>query len=290
VPGSGVPAWALPPPRLKGGNEKTGPLPLHPMGAGDILDGAIKLFRANFRTMVAIVAVFIVPFNFVIAFLQRNVNGGNGFLQTLRDPTAAAAQNSTGTTIAVGALSYISFWIVLPLICGGVSRVVMASYLGGELKAKEAIVAALKHAPALLLATLLVHLAEILGLVGLVVGSVFLMPLFMMVAPAVSLEDLGPLQAIRRSVSLARRRYWPTVGIALLSALLVSILNAVLGLLPNLVALLVGLRWGWLIIAVSSVIQAMVTMSFVTIVATLVYLDARIRQEGFDLEVMASQR
>jgi hypothetical protein len=290
VSGPVVPPWAFGPPRLKGGNEKTGPLPLHPMGAGDILDGAIKLFRANFRTMVAIVAVFIVPFNFLIAYLQRNVNGGNGFLQTLRDPTAATSQTSTADTLAVAGLAYVTFWIVLPLVCAGASRVVLASYLGSELKAKDAIVAAIQHAPALLVATLLVHIAEILALLGFVVGSVFLMPLFMMTAAAISLEDLGPLKGIRRSVSLARRRYWPTVGIALLSALLASILNAVLGLVPNVVAVFVGLRWGWLILAVTSVMQAMVTMSFVAIVATLVYIDARIRQEGFDLEVMASRR
>ncbi|MDQ1391398.1 MAG: hypothetical protein QOF30_375 [Acidimicrobiaceae bacterium] len=259
------------------------------MATSDILDGAIKLLRANARTMVLIVATFFVPFEIVLAFFERNINGGNGFLQTLRDPSAASSQNSSSSTFAIAGLSYIAFWVVVPLVCAGASRVVMASYLGGELKPRDAIVAAIKHAPALLVATLIVHLAELVSLLAVIVGAAFVMPLFIMTAPAISLEDLGPFAGIRRSVSLARRRYWPTVGIALLSGLLAYFLNQILGFLPALVTLFIGLRWGWLIVAASGILEAFVTVSLITIVATLVYIDARIRQEGFDLQVMASR-
>ncbi len=288
--GPGIPAWALPPPRLKGGNEKTGPLPLHPMAASDILDGAVKLFRANIGTMILLVGVFVVPFEILLAFLQRNLYGGSSFLRTLSDPTAASAQTNRGSVYAIEAVAYVVMWIALPLVCAGASRVVMASYLGGEMQAKMAMVAVLKHAPALIVATLIVHFLEVLSLVGLIVGAVFVMPLFMMVAPAISLEDLGPIRGIRRSVSLARRRYWPTVGIALLSALLAFVLNSALGLIPSTLGLIIGLRWGWLLLAAGGILQALVTVSFVTIVATLAYMDARIRQEGFDLQVMSAQR
>jgi hypothetical protein len=259
------------------------------MSVSDILDGAIKLLRANARTLVVIVAVFMVPFEFLLAFLQRNLYGGNSFLQTLRDPTAASSQNSTGSVFGVLALGYLVFWIVLPLVCIGASRVVMASYLGGQLSAGDALRAMVRKAPAVLVATIIVHGAELLSLVGLVVGIAFVMPLFMMTAPAMSLEDLGPFGAIRRSVRLAGRRYWPTVGIALLSGFLAYLLDRILGLVPGVIALVIGLRWGWLIVAASGVVQSFVTVSLIAIVATLVYLDARIRQEGFDIEVMATR-
>jgi len=55
------------------------------------------------------------------------------------------------------------------------------------------------------------------------------------------------------------------------------------------IVIFIGYRWGWLIVAGTSLLQQLVTISLVTIVATLVYLDARIRQEGFDLQVMASR-
>ena len=48
-----MPSWLA-----TGGSQRTGPLPLHPMSVGDILDGAFKLFRANARTLVICVAAF----------------------------------------------------------------------------------------------------------------------------------------------------------------------------------------------------------------------------------------
>lgn len=287
VTGTAIPAWALPP-QKKGGNEKTGPLPLHPMGIGDILDGAIRLLRANVRTMVIIIATVMVPFAFLQAFLVRNINGGNGIFQSLHDPTAASSQNSPSAVFASEAFALLVLWVAIPLVCGAVSRLVMASYLGGELNAKDALKAMVKHAPALLVATIIVHLVEVVSMLGLFVAVAFVMPLFMMVAPAISLEDLGPFAGIRRSFRLARRRYWPTVGIALLAGLFATVLQDILGFVPNLIVAFIGLRWGWLLAGATQVLVSFVTVSLITVVATLVYLDARIRQEGLDIEVMAN--
>ncbi len=79
------------------------------------------------------------------------------------------------------------------------------------------------------------------------------------------------------------------MGIVLLSGVLAYFLNQVLGLIPNIVALFIGLRWGWILVAAGGVLEAFVTVPLITIVATLIYLDARIRQEGFDLQVLADR-
>jgi hypothetical protein len=259
------------------------------MAMSEMLDGAIKLFRANIATLAIIVATIALPLDFLLAFFERDINGGHGILQTLNNPSAPSSQSNPSTTLAITALGYVVFWVVLPFVCAAACRVVMASYFGGQLKGKDALSATFKHAPALLAATLMVHLAEVIGLVGLLVGSLFLMPLFMMTAPAISLEDLGPVAGIRRSVTLAERRYWPTLAMALASGGLALFLNWVIGLVPNTVALFIGLRWGWLIIGATSVVQSVVSVSLITIVTTLVYLDARMRQEGLDLQVLAAR-
>lgn len=259
------------------------------MSVSEILDTAIKLLRANARTLLIVVATFMVPLQFVLAFLQRNVGGGRGILTIMRDPTASSAQADRSSTLVLVAATYFTFWIVVPLVCGGTSRVVLTSYLGGETKPRDAIIAALRRSPMLIAATLIVHLVEGVALVALVVPGVFLMPLFVMTAPAIAIEELGPIAGIRRSVRLASRRYWPTMGIALLSGILSYFLNQVLGLIPNSVALFIGLRWGWILVAAGGVLQAFVTVPLITIVATLIYLDARIRQEGFDLQVVAAR-
>jgi hypothetical protein len=258
------------------------------MSINDILDGAFKLLRANAKAIILTVAVFIVPIELLIGFLQRNALGGQGFFSAMSDPTSSSSQSSSGTGWAV-ALSYGVGVLLVPLICGGVSRAVMASYLGRELTAGQCLRAALRRSPALLVATILVHLAEAISLIGLVIGVVFVMPLFVMVAPAIAIEELGPWAGIKRSWRLVTRRYWPTVGTALLAGVLAYFLGQALGLVPNVLALLVGLKWGWILVSGSGILVSFVTIPVVTIVATLIYLDGRIRQEGFDLQVMADR-
>jgi hypothetical protein len=115
------------------------------------------------------------------------------------------------------------------------------------------------------------------------------MALSVAVSPAIVVEHLGPMAGIRRSWSLLRRRLWPTLGIALLAGLIATVLGQVLGFVPSTLGLLVGLEWGWLLVALGAILTAVVTQPIVAIVATLQYFDARIRFEGFDLQVIAAE-
>jgi sterol desaturase/sphingolipid hydroxylase (fatty acid hydroxylase superfamily) len=102
-------------------------------------------------------------------------------------------------------------------------------------------------------------------------------------------EELGPIRGIRRSWSLMRRRFWPVLGIALLAGLISNVLGQVLGVVPTFAGVIVGLEWGWILVAVGAILTALVTTPIVAIVATLQYFDARIRFEGFDLQVIAAE-
>jgi len=82
---------------------------------------------------------------------------------------------------------------------------------------------------------------------------------------------------------------FPVMGIALASGMLASAVGVALGFIPQTAAVFVGLRWGWPLLALGSIITGVVVTPFVAIVATLVYFDGRIRQEGLDLQVMAAQ-
>src|SRR5215218_3494693 len=133
-PGSGPPSPY--PPLPKAGSARTGPLPLHPMTFGDILDGSFKLLKANLRTIVLVSAVFLIPVNLVAAFFQRDVLGGHGFLRLMNDPSLLEQAANTGPSNAalVGAvLAVLASILVTPFVGGAVSRVVASSYLGDEL-------------------------------------------------------------------------------------------------------------------------------------------------------------
>jgi len=272
----------------KAGDARTGPLPMHPMSVGDVLDGAFKVFKANAGSLFLIVGTIVVPLQLASSFLLRR-QVATGMLDVLRDPTLAQQQQQTNV-LAIGG-SFVALLLALlsaPFIAGAVSQVVAASYLGQKVDPIAALKGALRRFPALLGGFLLVHLAEGVGLLGCVVGAVFVMPMFILVAPATVLEHLGPVQAMRRSWRLVRRRYWPVLGIALLTAMITGLLANLLSAAPTLIGSLLGGSFAWLFLAVGAIVGQMVAAPLVVIVSTLLYFDARIRWEGFDLQLLAA--
>ena len=271
----------------KAGNARTGPLPLHPMGVGDVLDGAFKLFKANARTILIVVGVFVVPLQFVTAFLLRD-QVSPGLLSILQDPTVAESAGTMDVGGVVGTLLGGLLGVLTgPLIAGAVSRVVAASYLGEATTAAPALRATARRFFPLLGATILVGLSYVLGLFAVCVGILVPFALFSAVTPAVVLEDLGPVQAMRRSWRLLRPRFWPVLGIVVLAWIISSVLGNLLSGIPAVLGTLFGGPFAWVLLAVAGVLSELVTTPIVAIVATLLYFDGRIRHEGLDLQMMA---
>jgi hypothetical protein len=79
------------------------------------------------------------------------------------------------------------------------------------------------------------------------------------------------------------------MGIGVVSGLLATVLGNILATPFALAALAVGYRWGWILAAIGAILPALVTTPFVSILATLVYFDLRIRNEGFDLQMIAAE-
>jgi len=291
----GPPAWRVPspyPPLPKAGSARTGPLPLHPMTVGDILDGAFKLLKANVRTIVLVSAIFLIPVNLVAAFFQRDVLGGYGLLQLANDPSLvdqAAGSGPSNALLLSSVIAAFAGFLITPFIGGAVSRVVASSYLGEELGPEPVVRATGRRFLALLGAFLFTFLLKLVGGLFCLVGALVPMTLFLVTTPAVMVEELGPIQAMARSVTLVRARFWAVLGIGVLSGLLASVLGWILSWPFGIVVTVIGFRWGWILSAVGEILPALVTMPFVAIVATLVYFDLRIRSEGFDLQMIAAE-
>lgn len=260
------------------------------MTLSDVLDGSFNLFRAEVRSILLVAAAFLVPAQILVAFLQRDYLGGVGFLSILDDPSATeAALDSGDVSQAWAGLAAVAVTVlVVPFVAGAVSRIVSAAYLGERMSASEALRSVRARWWAFMVAWILVHLVEGIGLLLCVLPGLLAMAAFVPVAPAIAVEGLGPVRAMRRSARLVRPRLFPVLGIAVLSGLLASVIGSVLGGVPSTLAFVVGLRWGWILLAVGNILSGLVSTPLVAIVATLVYFDGRIRQEGLDLQVMAA--
>jgi hypothetical protein len=294
-PGGSGPGWGVPspyPPLPKAGSARTGPLPLHPMMFSDLLDGSFRLLKANLGTIVLVAAVFLIPVNLVAAFFQRDLLGGYGVLELARDPSLlneAAGPGASNAPLVGSLVAAFVTVLVTPFIGGATSRIVAASYLGGELTAGPAMRATGRRFLVLLAVFFMALLLKAAGLVLCLVGALVPMTLFLVTTPVVMLEEAGPVQAMARSVVLVRPRFWPVMAIGIGSGLLASVLGNILGTPFTLAALAVGYHWGWILAAAGTVLPALVTTPFVSILATLVYFDLRIRNEGFDLQMIAAE-
>lgn len=291
---------------------------IRPLNLGELLDGAFKLFIANWRTIVVVAGVFLVPLQLLSAYLQRDLLGG-GLLEMMRDPAATQMFGEAGSmgedwAILLGVAQSL---VILPLITGAVSAVVAASYLGDSLEAGAALAAGVRRWWALIASWILLIVASMLSL-GLAVGVVALVAtggvplavtvvlgivmvlagigaslavasLFAVAPAAIVVEGLGPVQGLRRSAQLLRPRLLPVLGTLTVASLLVFVLSMVLGGIPQFAGMMAGDRLGWVLVAVGGIAAGLVTTPFLAIVLTLLYFDGRVRQEALDLRLTADR-
>lgn len=236
-------------------------LHLRPRSVSELVDAAFTLYRRNPLPYIVISAIATTP---VIV------------LQTVA-PLPLDGQPGAGTGAAV--LAWILGWIGQAIMNAGVTRAGADAYLGGE----PDVAAALRHTvarlPVLMVAMLLKGLLYGIGVLFLLVGALYVAARWFAVGTVVILEERGATEAFERSTRLsedlkmhallAQGLVW-TIYFVLVIAVSVATIP-----LPNLVEQVVD--------GVASI----VAFPVVALTGTVLYYDARIRNEGFDLEHMA---
>jgi hypothetical protein len=122
----------------------------------------------------------------------------------------------------------------------------------------------------------------------------FWVRVYLLPVPALMLEPTGLFGALARGFALTRRQFWRTLGIALLTVIVVFIASSVLGfpigILGQVATLVVGSQYALLVLIVTQALQQVVTAAFATpftsAVTSLQYLDQRMRKEAYDVELM----
>jgi hypothetical protein len=260
---------------------------LRPMTVADILDGGFAVVKARPRRILGIAALFVVPTHLLIAYLQRDLFGSfsvSGLVTA--DPTVVNEDVDSGSQFLALALSIVVPAVALVCIAAAIAHLVGQWSMGRDAPAGEMLGVVARRWWPLLGSFVLVKLAEALGSTC-YIGFVFVMALFVPVAPIIGVEGLGPAQALGRSVRLVRARFFPVLGIALLMALVSSILGLALSALPEALAAVIGFERGWPLLALGSIASEIVVMPWVAAATVLLYFDLRVRTEGFDLELSA---
>ena len=220
---------------------------LRPRSIGENLDAGFKLFTSNFKQLVTLAAVILVPvavLNAVISTAAGNFN----YFYLFSDPENFDIADEFAAFIGLSILTGIIGALGSLVVQAGAVSVIGDSYQGKQTSWRAGLSIGLRKAfPVLLtgiligliaisagiviVAVILAQVSEILaavvgffGFVGLLI-SVF--TLAYVAVPALIVESLGPVQAIGRSISMVRHRFWPTFWTGFLAAIIIGIISAI---------------------------------------------------------------
>jgi len=257
---------------------------LRPLSVGEVLDAGFRLLRQRFGTLVLATLFVAAPICIVSTLVEASTNPV-AFDFSTSEVTDGSSEAATGTAIA-----RLLDQILSVLAIGVCFKAISAAYLGERSSAGESVRFFLPRTPALIVAWLLAVIAVVVGLIGLLIGALFLLVRLSMTFPAVVVEKQGPFAALGRSWSLTKGHWWRTFAVLLVVWLLTIVIGgAAAGIMGVGLAatetsneVLAATIYTLVVIAIS-----VLTYPLIATVVTVQYYDLRVRNEGFDLQLLA---
>jgi len=285
---------------------------LRPLTLGELLDRAVKLYRRNFWRFVAIIAVVQIPISLLnylsSSLMTRDMPDPGLTLYTTTDPFGTSYWSGVGLSMLISLAQY---FLLQGVASAALAHAVANHYLGKSTSFSEAyrqvgtrwksLFGALVIAFCILLVTGIGTV--VICCAGWVVGPgvtlFFTIAILPLIAPIAMLERQSAVDIIRRAWDLARRRFWWILGFMLILSIFVWLI--VIG--PTfLLGMLLGAVQESLLRSVDMATFSLIQTAFQAVISTitgvfvyplqltaivLMYLDLRVRSEGFDLTLLA---
>lgn len=291
---------------------------LRPLSVGEILDASFKVYGRNFVTMAKAILVVAIPFSLISALIHASITTTTTTSSGLSGLSGSNTTTSTSVSAAVGLLLVELVTIVSAAVSTAIIyRVVGDAYLGQPPSWRVALRGGLRKANSVLWLTFLTIVVYALGIgvtvaaivlaiqvspaLGVLLGFVLGIPAIcagvwffvaaQLAVPSLMLEDYRGLKALLRGVRLSRHLWWRCFGCLLLIGLIVGILTDIVSGVA--LALLLAVAHSKLArVAVYLVTSVLATVLFSPITASalvVLSIDLRVRKEGYDIQLLASQ-
>ena len=229
----------------------------------EIVDAAFALYRRNGMQYITMAALATAP----SLILNSILSGG-------ATPTTLADFSKLLPGMLIGIITF-------GLVSAAIIRMGSDAYLGSEPNVAATIHEVLPRVPALLVATFLTSIMVFVAALFLVLPMFYVIALTFATIPLIVLERKGALAAISRSAKLSAGIKWHISS----TLALVFGIYFVLSLAIPLLAAVVG--GGPVIQLLMQTLFAVLSAPILYLVVMVLYYDARIRAEGFDVEHMA---
>jgi hypothetical protein len=268
---------------------------LRPLRVGETLDVAIKLYRANFGHLVRIVAIVTAPAQVLLVLLQASLptsdsfaSSGSGFERFGQQPVDPEIDGKKFAAFLVGTLAIGTISFVASAIATAASfRSIGAAYLGEQQDWQDSLRFAARKWRSIVWLTILNGLLVGIGFVACIVPGVYFYAAFAVAMPILMLEGIKGRKALSRSRALVKGRWRPVAGVLFIAYLITGIVSAGFsGLVAG--ALFAGNEIASDVARViAGIAGSALTVPVLAAVITVLYIDLRVRKEGFDLELLA---
>jgi hypothetical protein len=257
---------------------------LRPLSIGEVLDAGFRLLRARFGTLVACVLVPMVPLSIIATILEASTN------EAAFDVNASTTTSSDGSVIAGALISGLLQGAAAALAVAACFRVISSAYLGEEATAGPSLRYGLSRLLALMVAYIVLSIALAISYVLFIIPGIFLSVKWSVTFAAIVSERAGPFSAIGRSWELTRGHWWRTFGTLLVLGLLSLVLYlAIVAGLGGAIATngdMSEVTYAVLTLVLTIVLFA-ILYPLIAAIISVMYYDLRVRNEGFDLQLLA---
>jgi hypothetical protein len=251
--------------------------------------------------------------------LQQRLQDASQSLQGLQPGQAPPDQlqlvaGDLGTLFLItAALAIVGLFVVQPLAVAATTRAVSDRYLDHDASIGASYSAALRRLGALIVQSLVLTVGAIVLVGGgfivialmaaalgapsipiilLLVAALVALVLFVYVrtslaVPSIVLERLSGWNGLVRSWELVRGLSWRMLGIRLLLAIITFIITGVVTVLFSVAGAALDANGRFIVQQVASALATVFVSPITYIAVTLLYYDARIRKEAFDIEMLA---
>jgi hypothetical protein len=242
-------------------------LVLRPRSATELIDAAFQVYRRAPVPFMVAMALIYVPWLAIRLIFSLNVP----------ETPDQITPNIMRVLFATGAAS-----IVIYGLAGGAAAVLArAVYLDEPVDVAAAFRQTLARILPLIVGPLVSFVSIAIGLVLFIVPGLYFVSRFFAVRQAIVLEDTGAFAALKRSGILSKNNKLHILGALILVVILTTVVNVG-------AVMLINLQPSKVITSVLATALTIVVYPIIPITETLLYYDTRIRNEGFDVEYLAS--
>jgi hypothetical protein len=267
------------------------------MGVCDLFDEAFDLYKSNFLLLLGATAIFYVPLQAVALYLLAPLaQAQSTILESSSNPDTQLVAQFIAQTLATALIS----GAIYSICSAPVIYIAGQRYLNKPVTIWRGYVEAGWRSIPLIVGVVLTAILSTIGLFLCILPGIYLSCRWIVLIQVVMLEPRpGPFRVLVRSFKLTLDYVWRIIGVLFLASMITvaisSAFEAVLGLVLSIIPF--GILPGLSTLMENETLAGLVTAAFSGLLVapfslalmTVFYFDIRIRQEGYDMAIMADQ-